>query len=464
MGHGPLDKGGSVHADDGAEAALGEVARILYEFSDPGVAMRRITEETLRAIPSADGAAVELVDGGDLRCVCATGICEGLIGMRFPIDGSLSGLAVQLGATLRSHDAEKDPRIDREGRRVAGAASLICVPLHYSGGTAGAVNVASTQPYAFSDRDVATLAGLSSFMTAVVTAAQALNEAAGDVVSATRRSSGTEAALDPAVISNFVANVLRPGVLSDLQAAKRVEAVLANRLFDIVYQPIVRVCDGSVAMVEALSRFTPQPYRAPDAWFADAWQAGFGTELELAAAEAAARQLHAIPPDVRLAVNISPQLISHPKLVSFFHRIGGDRFVIELTEHVAIHDYPKVREALQYVRDLGVQLAIDDTGAGFASLSHIIKLAPDVIKLDRELIHGIDVDPVRRSLASSLVSFGKDIGAEVVAEGIETADEFNTVRHLGVALAQGYLLGRPTGLEALSRPTRRQLRPVAVRD
>ena len=97
-----------------------------------------------------------------------------------------------------------------------------------------------------------------------------------------------------------------------------------------------------------------------------------------------------------------------------------------------------------------MRIAVDDAGSGYSSLAHILKLAPDFIKLDRELVSGIDLDPVRRALAASLVTFAADTGAEIVAEGVETEDELEVLRRLGVRYAQGYHLGRPAPLHALA--------------
>ena len=425
--------------------------------------MRRIAEEALRLVGAAEGAAVHLLDDGALRCVCALGTFEKLAGRRLTLAGSLSGIALHTGATLRSDDCATDPRVDVRAARLIDAVSLVCVPLRCTDRSVGTLNVAATTPAAFSDRDVATLNRLSSFMTAVITAVSDLKLATSELISeidaSTNAGGGGKGrghrpaggdgsnAEDATAISDFVANILHPGVLADLRAAGDVERVLADRLFHIVYQPVVQVADGRVVMAEALSRFTSQPYRAPDAWFADAWRSGYGTALELATLEAAAAGLDRLPSGARLAVNLSPPFITHPDLAGFMQSVPADRFVIELTEHVVVDDYPATRRALMGLRERGVLLAIDDTGAGFASLSHIVKLAPDIIKLDRELIHGIDGDPVRRSLGTAIVTFARDIGAEVVAEAVETAAELGTIRGLGIRYAQGTLLGSPGSVD-----------------
>ncbi len=233
--------------------------------------------------------------------------------------------------------------------------------------------------------------------------------------------------------------------------ADRVRSALEARAFRIVYQPIVDLADGVVVSVEALSRFTAEPYGPPDAWFADAWQVGMGAELELAAFEAALANLHHIPEGCRVAINLSPPVIAHPDLLGYVADAGPTRVVIELTEHVAVHDYDRVRSAVASLRGRGAKLAVDDMGAGFASFRHIVKLAPDIIKLDRELVSGIDADPVRRSVATAMVNFASDVGSDIVAEGIETRGELEAVRALGIRYGQGMLLGAPGPAESLSR-------------
>jgi EAL domain-containing protein (putative c-di-GMP-specific phosphodiesterase class I) len=122
---------------------------------------------------------------------------------------------------------------------------------------------------------------------------------------------------------------------------------------------------------------------------------------------------------------------------------------MELTEEAKVDDYERLSVALERLYAMGVRLAIDDTGAGFASLAHILKLTPHIIKLDRELTSGIDRDPVRVTLASALVSFAAGLGAEIVAEGIEIEAELDMLCDLGIRYGQGFLLSRPTSLDAL---------------
>jgi EAL domain-containing protein (putative c-di-GMP-specific phosphodiesterase class I) len=127
------------------------------------------------------------------------------------------------------------------------------------------------------------------------------------------------------------------------------------------------------------------------------------------------------------------------------------RIVVELTEHVGIEDYPGLRQACKDLRRIGARVALDDTGTGFASLSLLLEVAPEFIKLDRMMTRDIDADPVRRALARALVTFGKEVGAEVIAEGVESAAELGVLIDLGIAYGQGFYLARPGSLEDLQR-------------
>ena len=219
--------------------------------------------------------------------------------------------------------------------------------------------------------------------------------------------------------------------------------VLEGEGLGVVLQPIVDLADGRVVTAEALSRFVAEPRRSPDAWFAEAAAVGLGVELELAAIRAALERVDALPPGVRLSLNVSPAALLAPELVEVLAAVPGARLAIELTEHAPVEDYAALEAAMAGRRSGGVQLVSDDAGAGFASMRHVLDLHPDVIKLDLSLTRDIDSDPVRRALAASLVAFAREIGATIVAEGIETWGELEALRALGVTLGQGYLLARP---------------------
>ena len=219
--------------------------------------------------------------------------------------------------------------------------------------------------------------------------------------------------------------------------------VLSGPTMTSVFQPIVDAGVGSIVGVEALTRFQTEPVRPPDQWFADAAAVGLGFELEMAAIRSALTQLDELPAGAYLSVNCSPDVLAEPGFARFATEVDPSRVVLELTEHTEISDYAAVQRRLSVLRTQGFRVAVDDAGSGFASLQHIIKLRPDIIKLDSGLIRDIDDDPAKRALATAMISFAQELGAELIAEGVETVEEFETVRKLGISKIQGYLLGRP---------------------
>jgi EAL domain-containing protein (putative c-di-GMP-specific phosphodiesterase class I) len=227
--------------------------------------------------------------------------------------------------------------------------------------------------------------------------------------------------------------------------------VLDSKGLAMAFQPIVDLIDGSVVGYEALARFALGPERPPDAWFAEAEAVGLGRELEAAALRSALAHLDRLPAETYLSLNASPLTAVSPFLKRLLADVG-ERIVVEITEHAPVADYDALREALGELRAQGVRVAIDDAGAGFASLTHILRLMPDLIKLDMVLTRGIDTDDTRRQLASALSSFASGIGAAIVAEGIETKAELDALRELGVPYGQGFLLARPTSLGKSSPP------------
>jgi EAL domain-containing protein (putative c-di-GMP-specific phosphodiesterase class I) len=227
---------------------------------------------------------------------------------------------------------------------------------------------------------------------------------------------------------------------------ERIEKMLVGDEMSLVFQPIVEVSTRSVVGMEALSRFGAEPLRSPDLWFIEASSVGLGPELEMKAVSAAVEELDRLPDDWFLAINASPELVMSGKLESLIDRDVCDRLVLELTEHIAVDDYEPIRRQLAPLRDLGTRVAVDDAGAGFASLRHILLLRPEIIKLDRSLTHGVDEDPVRRALASSLVAFASDVGAHLVAEGVETAGELSALERIGAEWVQGYHIAMPEPL------------------
>jgi EAL domain-containing protein (putative c-di-GMP-specific phosphodiesterase class I) len=227
------------------------------------------------------------------------------------------------------------------------------------------------------------------------------------------------------------------------QSVDRISRVLAGDELKMLFQPIADLATGEVVGVEALARFDCEPRRPPDKWFAEAAQIGLGIDLELAAVVAALRRLPDLPDGVDLSINASPQTTETPALAELLQGPLCRRVVLELTEHVRVDDYDNLLTALRLLRQRGVRLAVDDAGAGFAGLSHILRLRPDIIKLDIALTRGIDSDPIKRALALALSSFARELSATIIAEGIESAEELDTLTMLGIRWGQGYYLARP---------------------
>lgn len=261
---------------------------------------------------------------------------------------------------------------------------------------------------------------------------------------------GSSASVDYVVTTVSDVTAAHAAALSETQQRserqRRIHRVLTEGGLVTVFQPIVELSTGRTIGAEALARFPGMPPRSPEQWFADAAAISLGVELELEAIREALAHLDELPAGVYLSLNAGPATVASPGLRQLLTSAVAGRVVLELTEHVGVEDYTDLAEALDQLRGLGVRLAVDDTGSGFASLQHILNLRPDIIKLDRALVTGIDTDPSRRALAGSLMTFAQEIGARVVAEGVENAREHTVLRRLGIRYGQGYHLGRPAPL------------------
>lgn len=239
---------------------------------------------------------------------------------------------------------------------------------------------------------------------------------------------------------------------------ERIRRAIDEDSVSMVFQPIVDLRDRTFVGVEALARFGGEPEHSPVIWFEEAEAVGLRTDLELVAVRAALGQLARIPKPLYLSVNVSPRTILSPTFLEVLGEASPERLVLEITEHAPVEDYGALRAGLHQVHGMGARVAVDDTGAGFDSLANIYRLEPDVIKLDISLTRGIDRDPVRQSLATSLIDFATGIHASMTAEGIETRAEGEALRSMGVDFGQGWYLGKPGRLEEMAEVT--SLAPV----
>ena len=230
----------------------------------------------------------------------------------------------------------------------------------------------------------------------------------------------------------------------DVLDRPELERLLSGEALAIALQPICDLATGSVLGYEALSRFALEPPRPPDRVFATAARLGRGVELELVAIDHALALLPRLPAGTYLGINASPDTALSPLLHDrLATHPGVARILLEITENAPIENYDAFSAALAPLRARGLQLAIDDAGAGFASMRHILRLDPDVIKLDRSITERVDRDRSARALAAALALFAIESGMGVVAEGIETSSQLAVLQALGVSIGQGYLLGRP---------------------
>ena len=210
-----------------------------------------------------------------------------------------------------------------------------------------------------------------------------------------------------------------------------------------VFQPIVSLDNGRTVGFEALSRFRAQPERPPDKWIGEAHAVGLGLEVEVECVRRACRHRGALPDGAYLSINMSPDAVLFLEMEDALGHDSLEGLVIEITEHEAVRDYARLASRLADFRGRGAKVAIDDTGAGHASMRHVTQLAPDYIKVDRSLVQDLHLDHAKRALVRSMVTLEKELGAEVVAEGIESTEELRALRELGVPLGQGFLLARP---------------------
>jgi EAL domain-containing protein (putative c-di-GMP-specific phosphodiesterase class I) len=223
--------------------------------------------------------------------------------------------------------------------------------------------------------------------------------------------------------------------------------VLADEAIAIHHQPIVDLASGRRLGVECLARFADAGARGPDHWFDEAAEIGRAVELEVLAIRRGLATASSLPEGTYLSVNASPETILSGELEPLLAQFNRARLVLEVTEHQQVADFAELRRALQALSK-HARIAIDDVGAGYAGLRHLVDLRPDLLKLDMSLTRDIHRDPARRALTSAMVRFAAEIGCKLVAEGIEVRQESDALAQLGVDFGQGYYFGRPAPVTA----------------
>ena len=225
-------------------------------------------------------------------------------------------------------------------------------------------------------------------------------------------------------------------------ARERILAMLDGHAVTMYQQPIHSLVTGRPEGVECLARFPDFNKRGPSSWFEDAEMVGLGTELEMTAVRCALETLGSVPEGIYAAVNASPKTILTGDLRRAIEQSGAKNLVVEVTEHEQVCDFGALAAELAEIKKFA-RIAIDDVGAGYAGLRHVVDLQPDILKMDMVLTRNVQDDPARRAITSAMVHFARDIGCKLVAEGIETEAERDTMAQLGVDYGQGYLFARP---------------------
>jgi EAL domain-containing protein (putative c-di-GMP-specific phosphodiesterase class I) len=233
--------------------------------------------------------------------------------------------------------------------------------------------------------------------------------------------------------------------VADRDWSELLEQTCRDALVTPVFQPIVDVARGVVCGYEGLSRFAgPPDLGGPEAWFAAAAWHGYSGRLEALALTAMLDRRHELPRNAFLSVNLSPGALSTSEVIDALAAeddLSG--VVLEITEQTPVEDYAALGEVLEDLRARGGMIAVDDAGAGYSSLRHLLSLRPQFVKLDRSLVTGVDRDPSRAAAVAAIGAFASELDAWLVAEGVESNAELDRLIELSVPLVQGYLLGRP---------------------
>ncbi len=245
--------------------------------------------------------------------------------------------------------------------------------------------------------------------------------------------------------------------VEERERGRRVEDLrrsLRERAVYIDLHPILFADTRQVYGYEALARGTLRTLRSPEIMFEVAAEADLLWELgRLCRSKAIEAMRGRLTRGEFLFLNVDPHDFVDPEFSQLDREVADpQRVVIEITERTAIKDYPKFRERLKALRERGYRFAVDDAGSGYAGLGSIANLEPDFIKLDISLINCIDTNFIKQNLVETMVRFANDQGAKVIAEGVERAEEYETVKGLGVHLVQGFFLHRPSE-NAVSRTT-----------
>ncbi len=235
----------------------------------------------------------------------------------------------------------------------------------------------------------------------------------------------------------------------NLKRKEQLKQIIANENIYSVFQPIVYLKDKKLLGYEALAVGPEQSYfESTESIFAFAYEIDMNLELDRLCRHKTLVGAQSLSKPYYLFINTAPAAILDPqlkKLPNLVKKYGLDlnRLVLEITERSAIGNFDVFMKNLDYFKELGIKFAIDDAGAGYASLNSIAQLKPDYLKFDLALVRNIDKDLIKQELLTTLISFAQKINSHIIAEGIETESEYEKLLEMGIELGQGYYIARP---------------------
>ena len=419
----------ALHAkrDVGTQVDLWEIIAAQSEIAQAGLDLKLMVDTIttkLQALTGSTGAVVEMLDGHELVYWSGSGSVREHVGLRIPAIGSLSGLCIAKKSLLICTDSEADPRVDLKACRQVGLRSALITPLMCEGELVGVLKVLSDKPSAYSARHVELVQTLAAFIGAML-------------------HSAFEHARVSAIVEKAMA--IDASAAAKLEDERwRLEALIASGGIRPVFQPIIELASGRTVGFEGLSRFDATVSLSVDEWFEMANRTGMCVELEVACVSAIVESLaRSRTLDGYIALNVSPKTLMEYDFDELPDRSQQGGWVLELTEHSEVTDYPVLAQRVRALQARGFRIAIDDAGAGYSSLRHVLKLSPDIVKLDVSISRDIDKMVRNQQLSSAIISFSRETGMALVAEGVETPNERDTLLRLGVTYGQGYLFGRP---------------------
>ncbi|MDZ5084506.1 MULTISPECIES: EAL domain-containing protein [Mycobacteriaceae] len=416
------------------------VIQALVASLEPASLVSRVAEQACAFAPKADGAAITLLRATDNAyvTVSAHGVLATAVGFVVPKRGSLQGRAARERRPQLIADAMVDSRLTARVRSMNkqwGTRSWAAIPLTYNDHAIGSLLLAAAEPGAFTEEDLDSLLAISEFVSALIGAQSQISSLLTQVMT------DSEERGQRALTARFVASVMLPETAEVGGLQDELESLLAqSNVLSVVFQPMVHLASGEALAYEGLTRFPPDSALTPQKWFTTARRLGRGVAIEHAALREVLTAATRIPDRYPVAVNLSPSAVLDPSIQELL--VSVDRpLIVEVTEH---EPFPESFGAdLEKLRGAGVSVAVDDAGAGYASFVQLLRLRPDIIKIDGELVDGIDENPVKRAFATALKALGAELGAKIVAEAVETPAQLDTLTRLGIEYGQGFLLGRP---------------------